>query len=178
MKRNKSDYYAKEIIITGLLVAMDLVLNRFLSIKTESLSIGFDFVPMIVAAMLFGPVSAAVVHGLADFMGAILFPVGPYFPGFTLSVVLMGLVCGFLLHNKERSLWRAVLAVAICQYVIALFLTTFWIHILYGSPYWPTMLTRLVQIIPVSVVQVVVIPLLGQLVKQLRRLDPSLMQET
>lgn len=168
----------KKIITMGLLVAMDVVLNRFLSIKTDSLSIGFDFVPMVIAAMLYGPLPAAVVHGLADFLGAILFPTGPYFPGFTLSVFLMGLVFGLLLHNKEQSFWRTVLAVGICQYVISLFLTTYWIHILYGPAYWPTMVGRLVQIIPVSVVQVVVIPLLGQLVKRLRRLDKSLMQET
>lgn len=167
----------KKLITMGLLLAMDIVLNRFLSIKTESLSIGFSFVPMVIAAMLYGPVPAAVVHGLADLLGAILFPTGPYFPGFTLSAALSGLIFGFLLHNQERSFWRTLAAVGLSQYGVSLFLTTFWIHILYGSPYWPLVVSRLVQIIPVSVVQVVVIPLLGQLVKRLRRLDSGNTQE-
>ena len=161
----------KQLITMGLLVAMDIVLNRFLSIKAWNISIGFDFVPMIIAAMLYGPLSAAVVHGLADFLGAILFPIGPYFPGFTLSVVLMGLVCGALLHNHEQSIWRAVLAVGICQFVIALFVTSYWISVLYGSPYWPLVATRVVQAAVVGAAQVVVIPILGQVVK---RLDKSL----
>ena len=161
----------KQLVTMGLLVAMDIVLNRFLSIKTQVTSIGLDFIPMIIAAMLYGPIAAAVVHGLADFLGAICLPVGPYFPGFTLSVVLMGLVCGALLHNHEVSIWRTILAVGICQFVIALFLTSYWIHVLYGFPYWLKVAERLVQVTVISAAQLVIIPILGQVVK---RLDKSL----
>ena len=72
----------------------EVVLSRFLSISTESLKIGFAFVPLVCCAMLYGPVWGAVAGGLADFIGAVLFPIGPYFPGFTLTNALIGLVFG------------------------------------------------------------------------------------
>ena len=100
-----------------------------------------------------------------------MFPTGPYFPGFTLSVTLMGLVCGALLYKHEVNIWRTILAVGICQFVIALFLTTYWIHLLYGFPYWVKWAERLVQVAVISAAQLVIIPILGQVVK---RLDKSL----
>ena len=161
----------KQLVSMGLLIAMDIVLNRFLSIKTDSLSIGLDFIPMVVAAMLYGPIAAATVHGLADIIGAIAIPRGAYFPGFTVSAVLMGLVFGLLLYKKERSFWRMCLAVGISQYVIALFITSFWLTIYLGSFYWVQVTTRIVQIVVVSAAQIVVVPILGQLVN---RLDKAL----
>jgi riboflavin transporter FmnP len=42
-----------------MLVAMEIVLNRFVSIKTPFLKIGLSFVPVVMGAMLYGPVGGA-----------------------------------------------------------------------------------------------------------------------
>ena len=83
-----SKFNTKKLITLSVLVAMDVVLTRFLSINAWNTRIGFGFVPMVIAAMMYGPLSAGIVAALADFIGAILFPTGPYFPGFTFSVFL------------------------------------------------------------------------------------------
>ena len=67
----------KFICFAAILVAIEIVLNRFLSINTPGLKIGFSFVPIVIAAILFGPVKAGVIYALADLIGAILFPIGP-----------------------------------------------------------------------------------------------------
>ena len=63
------------------------------------MKIGFAFVAVFVGAYLYGPVAGAVVGGLGDFLGAILFPIGAYFPGFTLNCALTGVVMGLLLYK-------------------------------------------------------------------------------
>ena len=70
--------------VVGVLVAVNIVLARFLSFRIWSSTIGFAFVTVAVAARVYGPVPAMLVAGLGEFVGAILFPIGPYFPGFTL----------------------------------------------------------------------------------------------
>lgn len=158
----------RTIVTIGLLVAVHIVLSRFLSINAWNIKIGFAFVPVFVAAWLYGPVPAALVGGLGDFLGAVLFPIGPYFPGFTLSCVLTGVVFGLLLH-KEQSLPRAALAVAINQFGISLLLTTLWISILYGSPYGALMSVRAVQAALLSAVELTTIFVLSRSAMALRR---------
>ena len=164
-----SKFNTKKLITLSVLVAMDVVLTRFLSINAWNTRIGFGFVPMVIAAMMYGPLSAGIVATLADFIGAILFPTGPYFPGFTFSVFLMGIVFGLFLY-KDRSFWRVVVSVLITQFVISLFLTTYWISFLYGANYKALLATRVVQSAIISAAQIIVIPLMAQLVKRLDKM--------
>lgn len=142
----------KLFVTIGMLTAVHIVLSRFLSINAWNLKIGFAFVPVFLAARLYGPIPAALVGGLGDFLGAVLFPIGPYFPGFTLSCALTGVVFGVLLHKKQ-SVPRIAAAVCLNQLGISLCVTTLWISILYGSPYLPLLATRVLQcavLIPVE----------------------------
>lgn len=157
----------RSIAALGVLLAAEIVLTRFVSFTTWNTRIGFGFVPVVLAALLFGPVHAALVAGMGDFVGAILFPVGPYFPGFTLTAVLTGLVFGFFLGRANRLL-GTLAAVAVVQFVLGLFLNTFWIHLLYSSPFLPLLATRLVQAVVLSVVQVVTIQALYPLADRLK----------
>ena len=134
----------KTMVIVGLLVAVEVVLSRFCSISTWNLKISFSFLPAVLAAVLLGPVAAGTVGALGDFIGAVLFPIGPYFPGFTLTAFLTGLVFGWFLH-KRQTLWRILGAVAFNLFVLSLLLQTVWISLLYDAPYMPLLLTRSVQ---------------------------------
>ena len=129
----KKNWLTTRMTVTlGLLIALEIVLSRFLSFAAWNMKIGFAFVPVALAAMLYGPVAAAIVGGLGDIIGALMFPIGPYAPGFTVTAVLMGLVLGFLLQ-KRRELWRVLTAVCVNQLVLSLFLNTLWISMLYSS---------------------------------------------
>lgn len=147
------------LLVLALLIAMEIVLNRFVSIRTWNLKIGFSFIPIVVAAMLYGPLGGAVVAGIGDLIGAILFPNGPFFPGFTFTALLTGIVFGLFLRKKQTFL-SVISAVAINQLVLSLLLNTLWISILYGSPYFPTLVSRLPQCAILIPVQILVIPAL------------------
>ena len=155
MKKQKTSM----LVTLGMLVAIEIVLSRFCSIPAWNFKIGLGFVPVVVAAVLYGPLPAAVVAGLSDFLGAIMFPIGPYFPGFTLTAALMGLVWGVFLH-KRQTMARIGGAVAVNQLVLSLLLNTLWISVLYDSLYVPLFLTRTISTAVMVTVQVVTIGLM------------------
>ena len=152
----KTKFTTRVLTTLALLTAVEIILSRFLSISAWNIKIGFRFVPVVVASILYGPIGAGIVGALGDFVGAILFPIGAYFPGFTLTAFLTGFVFGLFLYKKQD--WpRSIAAVGINQFVLSLFLNTLWISILYGSPYVPLLATRVVQCLLLTPVQLVCI---------------------
>lgn len=144
----------------ALLIAIEIVLSRFCSISTPLLKIGFAFVPLAICGMLYGPVWAGVAGGVADFLGAVLFPIGPYFPGITVSTILTGVVFGLFLHQDQVNWKHIAAAEAVNCLVVSLCVTTFWLHILYGTPYHVLFVTRIVQNLIMLPIQFAVLRLL------------------
>lgn len=163
MNREKT----KKLTTLAILVAMHIILSRFLSYSVWNMKIGFAFLPVAIAAVLYGPVGAAVVGGVGDFIGAILFPIGAYFPGYTLSAVLSGVVLGAALHGKQ-TLPRILGAVAVDQWVISLLLTSFWISFTNLTPYWLMVANRIPQCAIMTAAQLVVLTLLPRLLRGVR----------
>ena len=161
-------FTTRNISMMGLLIALEIVLSRFLSISTPYTKIGFAFVPVAIAGILLGPLGAGIVGALADFLGAVLFPIGAYFPGFTLTAFLMGLCYGVFLKENQKF-WRVLAAVAVHQLVLSLLLNTLWLSIMNGAPYWPLMLSRVPQCVILFAVQLAVIQALAVLVPRLKK---------
>ena len=151
---SKSRFSTRMLTTLALLTAVEIVLSRFLSINAWNIKIGFNFIPIVVAAILYGPLEAGIVAALGDFIGAILFPIGAYFPGFTLTAFLHGVVFGLFLYRKQGWL-QSIAAVSINQFILSLFLNTLWISVLYGSPYGPLLATRVIQCLLLTVVQLI-----------------------
>lgn len=148
-----------QLVMMGVLVAMDVILARFLSINTPVTRIGFAFVARVIAAIAFGPLQAAAVGGIADFIGAIVFPTGGYFPGFTVTAAMIGLIYGLFLHRKVTVV-RIVGAVATSQIVCSLGLNTLWLSMMTGSSFAALLSTRLIQAAVTGAAQVITIVLM------------------
>lgn len=156
----KQAFKTRTLAAVALLVAANIVLSRFCSVNVWNLKIGFTFITPVLAAYFFGPVAAALVAGLGDFLGATLFPIGAYFPGFTLTAVLTGLCFGAFLY-KKISLVKIIASVTINEIFGSLLLNSYWISILFSSPYKALLFTRLtMQVIPMLIIEIVVIQLL------------------
>ena len=170
---NKNRFSTKMLATLSILVAMEVIIARFGTIRpTESIKISLDFIPIVIAAVLYGPAPAVIMSILADVLGAFLFPVGPFFPGFTLTAAVTGLIYGLLLH-KSQSMPRVVCAVVLQQLVCSMVINTFWLHVLYGLPYLPTMAARLVQCAVVTAMQIVVIPLIAKTILSVHKRLPA-----
>ena len=136
------------ITMIGFCVAMEVILARFLSLHTWNLKIGFSFLPVAAAALWGGPLAGEQVRkytgALGDLIGALLFPVGAYFPGFTLSSFLDGAVYGWF-FRKGTGKRQILLAVLVVQVFISLLLNTFWLTVLFQVPWKDLATLRLFQ---------------------------------
>ncbi|MBQ9272701.1 MAG: folate family ECF transporter S component [Mogibacterium sp.] len=148
------------VVITGFMVALSVVLSKLVSINISFLRIGFGFLPIAVLAILYGPVVAAVGYALADLIGAWLLPTGQFFPGFTVSAILTGLIFGWVLYKKEVTLARALLASALVCLVVNLLLNTWWLTFIIGKGFTVLLASRAVKelvAIPVMAVLIVLV---------------------
>ena len=79
----KAQKNTKIMVTCALLVALQVILARFLSINTTFVVINFSFLAVALSGILFGPLWALAVGAVSDLIGATLFPFGAFFPGFT-----------------------------------------------------------------------------------------------
>lgn len=126
----------KQIVLTAVLLAILIVLSRFLSIKTPILRISFAFIPTCISAIWLGPKWTVLLNVLGDIIGATLFPIGPFFIGYTISTAIEGLIYGLLLYQKEpysysdkQFILKVVISVVLVTCISNLGLNTLWIHI-------------------------------------------------
>ena len=158
----------KMLVTASILIALNIVLSRFLSINAWNLKIGFAFVPIALAGMLLGPMGAGLTGMVADIIGATLFPSGTFFPGFTLTAFITAFGYGFFLQKKQ-DLPHILAAVLFSEIVGTLLLNTKWIAILYGTAFLPIFVTRIWQAVGMGVVEIVVIKLLAKYVPHLKK---------
>lgn len=138
----------KNIVLMGLAIAILVVMGKFLSFTFPimgfpSIKIGFGLSLIFLVAIKMSPIKAATVAALADVIHATLFPIGPFFPGFTLTSFLSGLMIGYSfiwlnkIFAKNNYFSASFIACSISILVTEIFITllnTLWLNILYSTP--------------------------------------------
>lgn len=161
MQKNLNKYLFK-IVLTGILIALNVIMERFMSYNVWNMSIGFSFITLGFAACYLGTPYSIAVAAIGDIIGALLFPFGTYFPGFTLTNALVGLVFGIFLYKKANIL-KITLAVLINKVCFTLLLNSIWISILYRGgidALWTVIVPRITTTIPMFFVEIIVLTLL------------------
>lgn len=165
----------KKMILSALLLTLAIVLARFLSIKTPILTISFSFVPIVLSAIWLGPKYSVLISGLADIIGAILFPFGEFFIGFTISAVLAGLIYGLILHKKEKEIKnkelviRLIISNILVTLLINTLLNTIWLMIMYQKAFIVLISARITKEILMIPIQVTTIFVLMQILKPITK---------
>lgn len=150
----------KKIILAGLLLATTIILSRFLSIKTPIVVISFSFIPIMLSGMLLGPWWTMLIAGLSDLIGALLFPFGAYFVGYTISSTLAGLIYGLFLQRKYNKTNKKLILNLIISSLIVLIvcnglLNSVWIYVTTKKAIaviLPTRLLKQVIMLPIHVI--------------------------
>ncbi len=155
---------SKKIVLSGLLLAILIVFSRFVSIKTPILVISFSYIPIMLSAILLGPKYSTAIAGLGDLIGALLFPFGAYFVGFTITSALSGLVYGLLLYSKDGKYFkgknliiRLIISSIIVLGIIDLPIYSLMIHFLYSKAFMSVLLSRAtlkVCMLPIQVITI------------------------
>ncbi len=152
---------SKKIILSAFLLALLIVLSRFASIQTQLLVISTSFIPIMMSAIWLGFKYSTVIAGLGDLIGALLFPFGSYFPGFTISAAISGLIYGIFLYENPQKEWKFTLKLIVSSVlvlgVVNIFITSIWLHILYEKAYFAIITTRVLAQVIMLPIQVIVI---------------------
>lgn len=163
----------KKIILTAILLALLIILSRFLSIKTPIMKISFAFVPTMLCAVWLGPKWTILLNVLGDVIGATLFPTGPYFVGYTISTAIAGLIYGLLLYKKEGKeysninfLVRLIIATALVAVICNMGLNTLWSVITTGDAFLVLLGQRVVKQLIMIPIHVVVIFFLEKVLRK------------
>lgn len=156
------------ICICAVMVALYVVLDMFQLQLAPQIVISFSFVPVAVSGWLFGAVPAMMVGGASDIMSFLIKPTGAFFPGFTLTAILMGLVFGVILDGaKGKDIWiRTVVSKTVVTILLNIGLNTIWTSMLTGKAYMVLLYGRIVKnavmLIPEIIVMALVILLLSK----------------
>ncbi len=125
----------KKLCRLAVLIALQIVLSRFLSPTIgESFKLGFGFLAIMLAGALEGYLGGVIVASVSDVLGAILFPKGSFFIGYTLTAALTGLILGAFLYSPKKTvpLGRIIIAYVINALLVTLALNTACIAFQYG----------------------------------------------
>ena len=158
MRMKKSAQLLKEprtLAVSGILIALSVVLGVCRIQVTPELQVNFGFTAMAVIAMLFGPAVSVPAAIVCDVLSLLLNPMGSYFFGFTITAMLSSLIFSLFLfdreaprHDREYNLGhgkdplgrdnRSLLIRAFCaKTLINLFcnvlLNSFWLTLYYGQ---------------------------------------------
>jgi len=154
----------KILVLMGLFVALSIVLTRIIKpIDLPVVRVSFGFIATSFASMLLGPFISGTIAAVSDIAGFFLFPSpsgGAFFPGFTLSAFLAGVLYAVFLYNKPKTLLRIILAVLSVSIIVDLGLNTLWLQILLNKAWTTFFVARAIKTAIWFPVQIVLIKLM------------------
>ena len=172
-------FNTKDIVLLSLLMALRIILGRYLAIDFGIVRISFGFIVMGFVGYLYGPTVGFGFGMLGDSLGYWGFPQPfPYFPGYTLSAGLSGFFYGLLLHYKKYTdsstknfNIRIVIVTTITCILCSVVLGTLWTSIVYGEAFEVLIVPRLLKnVLCVPIESYVLIKLFYYLADPLRHM--------
>ena len=169
MRAKERRFDVQTVVKAGFLVAISIVITRFFYIMlpiggVSGLRITFGELPIMIAGFLFGPIIGGLTGIAADLIGVLINPMGPYFPGFTFSSMMWGVIPGLVMiisgNGRSFSLKKTMTSVTISYLLISLVLNTLWLSMLYSSAF-------IVLLPPRILVSVISIPIMGLILNTL-----------
>ena len=130
----------------------------------------FSFLIYAVGAMIYGPIMGTIVGVVGDLVGAIFFPSGAFFIGYTVTAAVSGFLYGLAFYRVRLTLLRLTLGKLAVNLIANAGLNSLWSAILAGGGFGILALARLPKNILMLPVEVLLLFLIfGLLVPILRR---------
>ena len=172
------DNRIRKVSLAGLFIAISIILSRFFAGDMiigglSVLRISFGPVPIYLSGMLLGPVYGAIAGVLADSLGYLVKPLGPYFPGFAINGALTGLIPALLTnyYRQNESWWRLFLIIALVETITSILLTPLWLSMITGKAFIAFLPSNLISRVFLAPIYVTLIKLA---LRYSRRAIPSL----
>ena len=153
----------------GILSAIAIVLGFFKIPVTQLIEIRFAVLPVTIAAYLFGPVVGGAVGLVSDIGGYILRPTGPFFPGFTITSMVSGVIFGCFLYRQKPGISRILMSQIVYTIVCGILLNSIWLSILYGNGFVAVIGARFVKEMVMIPINTIMLATIIEPVKRYRR---------
>ena len=144
----------KKITVIGMLLAIQVVLGRFVAISLPTVKISFTFLPIVITAMLYGPLWGGAAAVMGDFLIAVLGPYG-YYPPMAITALLTGIMYGLFLYRKPANTLRVSACIILQSILLSILLQTYWLTLLTGKGFLLLLPTRILQNLVTAPVQIV-----------------------
>ncbi|MDR0299638.1 MAG: folate family ECF transporter S component [Streptococcaceae bacterium] len=124
-------------VLLAVFIALGIIVGNFLSFGTNIMQVSFSFIVNSVMGAFAGSLWTGLAMGIADVVGTLMFGHFGYFPGFTFSAVIVGILYGLFFFRKKLawSSWKDWLYVLVAMTVIMLvdtvFFNTLWVSMLF-----------------------------------------------
>jgi len=130
----------KKIILSALLLASFIILDRLITINTQFLAINLSLLPIMIAAIILGSKYSTIIAILGDLIGSILWPFGAYFIGFTITSGITGFIFGWLLYKNPKKtnklFWvKAIISNILVYLIVNILLNSLCLHIMYEKAF-------------------------------------------
>ena len=134
-------------MLLALRVVLGIFANSTLAIFGNTVKISGAFIPISVAGAMFGPIPAGLIGALGDILSFMLNPTsGGYFPGFTISGLLTGLIYGYVLYKNDVTLPRVITGWVLNMLLVETFLNAYWLTALRQTPYLFNLSARFISV--------------------------------
>ena len=153
------------LVILALMIGLNIVLSRFVSIKAMNFKISFTFLTIVLSAYFYGYYGAIMVALFGDLLGALLFPIGPYNPLLTLTSIMCAVVYAYFFYKKDLSNKNIILACLFNRFISSLFINTTIISLMYNLSFKATFITRIYSSTVMFVVEVLALCFLRKYMK-------------
>lgn len=164
-KRSKTSWSVYTIVMMGMLIAMEIILERTIAIPIGNINrVSLGKCVVILAGLWMGPVCGAIVGMISDVIGAILAGY-TIIPLITLSSMMWGIIPVLFLpmikkSDKSQRVLLLCMAIIINSVVSTLVLTSLGLMQFYGTPLSAMAAPRSIQFITLTPVYCIVVSLL------------------
>ena len=152
------------ITLAAMLTAVAVILGFFKIPITSLIEIRFQSIPVKLAGMLMGPFVGGTVGILTDVLSYLVRPTGAFFPGFTITSLVTGVIFALFLYKKPFSMFRVAMAELTTGLLCSMLLNTLWLSILYKTPYLTTFMARLPKELVMLPINILIICLVSKAV--------------
>lgn len=160
-------------MLLALRVVLGMFANATLPFFGNNVKLSGAFLPIAIAGSMFGPVAGAVVGAFGDIISFIIVPTGgAYFPGFTISGLLTGLIYGLAFYKNKVTVPRTIIAWAVNMILVETFLAAFWLYVLQGASsggvYLTILGTRFISVALKCIPEILLIFAVGKLASKIK----------
>ena len=154
MKETKTGYWKsaarelkslKRLVFAALMCALSIVVGALYVTVGDNLRVYFTFFITAVGCAVYGPVVGMLVAVVTDTLNFLLFPSGPYFPGYMLSEMLAALIYALFLYRRKITVLRLFSAKFLVNYICNVLLGSLWSQMLFGKGYLYYLVKSLVK---------------------------------